>query len=936
MAGKIFFDVVVSEKHPVYFGLTRRVVEEQAREFGLGKAWFRQLTKIKRYYVSKERSGAYLFYYQEYILKCVLSKWESRTATCQCFIVTSLNKADYNHLGRGKLFCFKGNVYLNYRSRGTVWTFQNGEEHDISQIRIDCQPTAEAINKGFQNLHHDSERRYNPTPELNGYLDLAQEYASASLQHEQLEAVDTNLLQYSSICGTMHEHVAGTTMRFLLDSLEEDLYNVNETVELDDHDGRPCRATIAALAPHETPPYIDLQFTRQTGLERLPQSGVIRRSTSDVNYTVQMEAIESLRQGKASATYMDQAIGRATPQRYSTTHLPQDLENLKAQLQGKKYPPNPSQETAIINGILSKDIYLVMGPPGTGKTTVILEWVRYFVLEKHMRVLVSSQNNMAVDNVLERLMREDGLEVLRIGLEDKVSESVHPCLFENKLCLIRERINDTTASNIESLRDIVDHWEQIVLPEATERSCKFFENSDCSMKESLQLIDKIKANNGVIFESLDMEVGQGIIQRILELLDKEKKYHAGHRFRQIIFTPFSIIRRKKIRKETELLAQHKNQIIEKAGRLLEALEAWRRIAVETENHTVKNILFESTNLVGATCIGVRSQKRFSRLTFDVTIIDEAGQIQIHNALVPMSLSNKLIMLGDHKQIPPMVEDGVLDRLRERGISTELMEKSLFEVLYERTPESNKSMLDTQFRMPAEIASILSSWFYNGEYVSHSSKTNIRGEVEFLSREPFVIIDTSNESDRHERSDGQGGHYNNLEAKIIAEIVAQLYISGCETARIGAIAALKAQVRQIVVALISHGIPEDEANKMVATLDSYQGQERDIILYSFVRSSRRDTNRTGVGFLTELRRLNVAMSRCKRTMIMVGDMDFLSTRNAIVDFRGEEIDLNRNYHRTERNFAQFIKHMLDCVNQGAGERISVQEYRRRLDQVTNEN
>jgi hypothetical protein len=72
------------------------------------------------------------------------------------------------------------------------------------------------------------------------------------------------------------------------------------------------------------------------------------------------------------------------------------------------------------------------------------------------------------------------------------------------------------------------------------------------------------------------------------------------------------------------------------------------------------------------------------------------------------------------------------------------------------------------------------------------------------------------------------------------------------------------------------------------------------------------------------------------MIMVGDMDFLSNRDAIVDFRGEEIDLNRDYHRTERNFAQFINHMLNCVDQGAGERISVQEYRRRLDQVTNEN
>jgi superfamily I DNA and/or RNA helicase len=374
--------------------------------------------------------------------------------------------------------------------------------------------------------------------------------------------------------------------------------------------------------------------------------------------------------------------------------------------------------------------------------------------------------------------------------------------------------------------------------------------------------------------------------------------------------------------------------IRRSRQIVAQIVEWRQTVLETENHALKDLVLDSVNLVGATCIGIKSQRRFADLQYDVTIIDEAGQIQIHNALVPMSASNKLIMLGDHKQIPPMVEEKMLEPLKEHEITTKLLEKSLFEDLYERFPDTNKSMLDTQFRMPSEIAKILSDWFYEGKYKSHPSKENITGELKYLSEKPFVIVDTFDDPYRYESSvisqgEGNKAHVNKLEADIIADIVSILYHSGYDMSKIGAIAALKAQVALIHRKMIERGIPKDLVSDIVATLDSYQGQERDIILYSFVRSSQRETDKTGVGFLTELRRLNVAMSRCKRTLVMVGDMTFLSTRDAIVNYRGEAIDLEQDWVKTERHFAQFIRHILQYVNDGAGERMNIATYRTRL-------
>ena len=163
--------------------------------------------------------------------------------------------------------------------------------------------------------------------------------------------------------------------------------------------------------------------------------------------------------------------------------------------------------------------------------------------------------------------------------------------------------------------------------------------------------------------------------------------------------------------------------IEKASA---ALDEWEASLKAKRNEIMTNILIESANVVGATCIGINTNRKFADVDFDVAIIDEAGQIQVHNIIVPMTRAKKNLLLGDYLQIPPIVNDKVAELCKLDGVPMDLLEMSFFEYLFTKTPlpEENKTMLKWQFRMPAEIADIVSHQFYNDQYFSVDAKKNL--------------------------------------------------------------------------------------------------------------------------------------------------------------------------------------------------------------------
>jgi hypothetical protein len=307
------------------------------------------------------------------------------------------------------------------------------------------------------------------------------------------------------------------------------------------------------------------------------------------------------------------------------------------------------------------------------------------------------------------------------------------------------------------------------------------------------------------------------------------------------------------------------------------LQEWRGRVGEAEQDLQRELV-RYADVVAATCIGTATTTLLAELRFDLAIVDEAGQISLPNLLVPLVRARRSVLLGDHHQLPPFLDEDVRRwtetlpgpqelRPEEAAEIGDLLHKSAFEQLYGGVGEDHRVMLTLQRRMPEALARFVSRAFYDD--VLKTEHPGTIGDPIFGS--PIAMVDTADRpaSERAERRRpgsedwNRHGYVNPLEAGLIASLIARYTRHYSDWAVIVPYRAQADLIGKLLIELLGDA---GQTGDNVGTVDSFQGGERDLIVYGFTRSNLHGD----IGFLKELRRLNVAITRARQQLVLIGD------------------------------------------------------------------
>ena len=450
---------------------------------------------------------------------------------------------------------------------------------------------------------------------------------------------------------------------------------------------------------------------------------------------------------------------------------------------------NPTQERAVNEVLWAKDVAIVHGPPGTGKTTTLVEAINE-TLMRETQVLVCAQSNMAVDWISEKLV-DRGVNVLRIGNPTRVNDKMLGFTYERRF---------------ESHPDYPQLWA---------------------------------------------------IRKAIRELRKNRK------------------------KGSENYHQKMERLKSRAAEI--------EIRINSE-------LFGEARVIACTLVG-SAHRLLEGMKFGTLFIDEAAQALEAACWIPMRRASRVILAGDHCQLPPTVKS--IAALRA-GLGKTLMER-----IAENKPEV-VTLLKIQYRMNDEIMRFSSDWFYGGK-VESAPQIKYRSVLDY--DHPITWIDTSNEENQitiegedapedsastsssvsaaNQNSDlnfkeqfvGESfGRINKAEAELTLLTLAEYFTKIGkqrvleERIDVGIISPYRAQVQYLKKLIKKYEFFKPYRRLIsVNTVDGFQGQERDVILISLVRSN----DEGQIGFLKDLRRMNVAMTRARMKLIILGNKDTMT-------------------------------------------------------------
>ena len=473
------------------------------------------------------------------------------------------------------------------------------------------------------------------------------------------------------------------------------------------------------------------------------------RSSDEVSRQRQRQGLDKAEAASGSrfAELRDVLLGLREP----TFHASDSFQPLDHTL-------NESQLEAVRFALGAQDLVILHGPPGTGKTTTVVELIRQ-VTRGGGRVLAVAPSNIAVDNLFERLLAA-GEKVIRIG---------HPAR---------------------------------VMPELREHTLDLLVENHPEVKMARKL-----AREGY---SLREQAGK--------------------------FT-----RAKPERGARQAMRQDAKSMLSDARKI--------------EDMVVERLL-DGARVLCATVTGL-DPRLLGQRRFDWCIMDEANQTTEAAAWGPLQYADRLALAGDHKQLPPTI---LSPQAAAQGFSISLPERLLTQL----GPGISRR-LTVQYRMNHTIMQFPSDELYEGSLVAHASVENhllkdLPGVLEDeLTGTPITFIDTAGASYDEESEPDGDSRLNPLEAELVVKKLEALLAAGVPAAEIAVIAPYSAQVR-----LLRGRIPHSEVE--VDSVDGFQGREKEAVIVSLVRSNRENE----IGFLADIRRMNVALTRARRKLIVIGD------------------------------------------------------------------
>lgn len=539
-----------------------------------------------------------------------------------------------------------------------------------------------------------------------------------------------------------------------------------------------------------------------------------------------------------------------------------ELDVISTEKNGSPVQFQEAQKYAILKSLYRPPITLIQGPPGTGKTTVITEIIKQILAkDKQAKILITSQTNLAVDNVLSRMTNLENASFIRLGrsIED---ESLSNHSFDNKL------VNWAKITREKSNRG----WEQI--------SKKYLSRQ----KNSHPIVNLVNEQLNI---KQEWKIARERLKEILtSILAKDFSHLVNSLNSRVEFEE----------EYSKLIGEEQLQF----NKLRGLKKRWTSILSNIENKDeLKSKFISSINIVGATANHIAAgMYRDFKFEFDYVIMDEAAKATPAETLVPINMAHNLILVGDHEQLPPLVtateavKKQVEAKLNNEGEMVDFDkiyydQPSLFQIMYDGSPEEYKEMLDLQFRMPKQVGDIISSLVYNNKLKSNE-RSGKPHNIQLKDTTSMFMCDINKYPDRFHKIDAVSkSSYNPVSAKTIIELLTRIdNLPGIFTEtendkpyEVGVITGYGKQAEYLSAEIENAYLKNLQLNRnlIIATVDSFQGSEKDIIIYDIVRSAKAKEN-SGLGFLEMPNRINVALTRVKRLLIVVGDADYVLNVN----------------------------------------------------------